>query len=75
MDASLSKDHFIPEGKGNEPIIFSIIKRFYTDKGVISLRMFNIQSGFIEFNGAKRVEVTDEELNRYSLNENDLLIN
>nr|WP_240923818.1 restriction endonuclease subunit S [Mangrovimonas sp. CR14] len=49
--------------------------KFYTDNGIISLRMYNIQSGDIIFDNAKRVEVDEGELNRYCLLENDLLIN
>ncbi len=48
---------------------------FYTDRGIISLRMFNIQDGIINLDGAKRLEVTPEELNNYVLEKGDLLIN
>jgi type I restriction enzyme S subunit len=49
--------------------------KFYTDAGVISLRMYNIQSGMIDFSGAKRVEVEPNELTQFLLEPNDLLIN
>ncbi|MCI2962543.1 restriction endonuclease subunit S [Shewanella sp. N2AIL] len=49
--------------------------KFYTDDGVISLRMYNIQSGMIDFRGAKRVEVEPNELAQFLLEPNDLLIN
>ena len=49
--------------------------KFYTDQGIISLRMFNIQDGNIDFNGAKRVEMTTIELKQFSLEAGDLLIN
>jgi type I restriction enzyme S subunit len=37
--------------------------------------MFNIQDGIIDFNGAKRVEMTAQELKQFSLDAGDLLIN
>ncbi|MEZ8110538.1 restriction endonuclease subunit S [Vibrio splendidus] len=49
--------------------------KFYTDSGVISLRMYNIQSGNIDFEGAKRVEVEPHELEQFLLEKGDLLIN
>lgn len=49
--------------------------KFYTDSGVISLRMYNIQSGKIDFEGAKRVEVEPHELDQFLLEKDDLLIN
>ncbi|MDN3473974.1 restriction endonuclease subunit S [Pseudoalteromonas sp. APC 3355] len=49
--------------------------KFYTDEGVISLRMYNIQNGYIDFAGAKRVEVESNELAQFILEPNDLLIN
>lgn len=50
-------------------------EKFYTDKGMISLRMYNIQDGEIDFNGIRRVEVNEIELEQYKLEEGDLLIN
>ncbi|EJB8470175.1 restriction endonuclease subunit S [Enterobacter hormaechei] len=50
-------------------------EKFYTDKGIISLRMYNIQDGTIDFNGIRRVEVNEIELEQYKLEEGDLLIN
>ncbi|QNT04388.1 restriction endonuclease subunit S [Marinomonas arctica] len=49
--------------------------KFYTDAGVISLRMYNIQNGCIDFNAAKRVEVESKELEQFILEAGDLLIN
>jgi type I restriction enzyme S subunit len=49
--------------------------QYYTDNGIVSLRMFNIQNGKIDFKGARKVEVTSSELTTYQLEENDLLIN
>lgn len=49
--------------------------KFYTDAGVISLRMFNIQNGNIDFEGVKRVEVEAKELEQFVLEKDDLLIN
>tara|TARA_R100001377_G_scaffold25281_1_gene13694 strand:- start:1394 stop:3124 length:1731 start_codon:yes stop_codon:yes gene_type:complete len=50
-------------------------EKYYTDQGVISLRMFNIQDGFIDFDGVRRVEIDSDELEKYSLDADDLLIN
>lgn len=50
-------------------------EKFYSDTGVISLRMYNIQDGLINFDSARRVNINDEELDRYLLEEGDLLIN
>jgi len=49
--------------------------KFYTDQGLISLRMYNIQNGQIDFSAAKRVELEPKELEQFLLEENDLLIN
>jgi type I restriction enzyme S subunit len=49
--------------------------KFYTDNGVISLRMYNIQYGEVDFNAAKRVEVEPKELEQFLLETDDLLIN
>jgi type I restriction enzyme S subunit len=49
--------------------------KFYTDAGVISLRMYNIQDGDIDFTNARRVELDPSELEQYRLREDDLLIN
>jgi type I restriction enzyme S subunit len=48
---------------------------FYTDDGVISLRMYNIQDGYITLEGVRRVVVTDGELDQFKLEGGDLLIN
>ncbi|MEK6476030.1 restriction endonuclease subunit S [Catalinimonas sp. 4WD22] len=49
--------------------------KFYTDKGIISLRMYNINKGRINFRDVRRVELTNEELEAYYLEANDILIN
>ncbi|HDO1324522.1 TPA: restriction endonuclease subunit S [Aeromonas veronii] len=49
--------------------------KYYTDEGVISLRMYNIQQGIIDFSDAKRVEVEPDELAQFLLEPDDLLIN
>ena len=49
--------------------------KFYTDNGLVSLRMYNIQQGEIVFDGVRRVEASDDELATYKLEEGDLLIN
>jgi type I restriction enzyme, S subunit len=48
---------------------------FYNNDGVVSLRMYNIQDGEVNFTKARRVELSEEELNKYELLENDLLFN
>ena len=48
--------------------------KFYTDQGFISLRMFNIQGGNIDFEGARRVELDADELDKFILEAGDLLI-
>ena len=49
--------------------------KFYTENGILSLRMYNIQNGRIDFRGCKRVEVTPDEFDRYRLEKDDILIN
>jgi len=48
---------------------------YYKPKGVISLRMYNIQDGKVQFNKIKRVVLNQNELETYRLQENDLLVN
>ncbi|MGV3586344.1 MAG: restriction endonuclease subunit S [Adhaeribacter sp.] len=48
---------------------------FYTNKGIISLRMYNIQEGDIRFSDLRRVELIEEEYATYALEENDILLN
>ncbi|WP_445399428.1 restriction endonuclease subunit S [Zobellella sp. An-6] len=50
-------------------------EKFYKETGIISLRMYNIQEGKINFNSTRRVEINEDELEKFSLEENDLLIN
>ncbi|HDG1678075.1 TPA: restriction endonuclease subunit S [Kluyvera ascorbata] len=47
----------------------------YSNDGIISLRMYNIQNGIIDFSDVRRVKVTDLERYKYILEEGDLLIN
>lgn len=49
--------------------------KHYTDDGIISLRMYNIQGGVIDFTAARRVKVEQKELEQFVLEEGDLLIN
>jgi type I restriction enzyme S subunit len=48
---------------------------FYSQDGTASLRMYNIQDGKISFNNVRRVNLTKDELKKYELQENDLLLN
>ncbi|MDZ4333242.1 MAG: restriction endonuclease subunit S [Pseudomonas sp.] len=48
---------------------------FYTDSGVISLRMYNIQDGAIVFTDARRVNIDEKEIEQYRLQAGDLLVN
>jgi len=48
---------------------------FYQPSGIISLRMFNIQDGEINFSKTKRVVLNEKELNTFKLEENDILVN
>ncbi|HHT5258933.1 restriction endonuclease subunit S [Klebsiella michiganensis] len=47
----------------------------YSNDGIISLRMYNIQNGIIDFADVRRVKVTELEKYKYILEEGDLLIN
>jgi len=49
--------------------------KFYSSRGTISLRMFNIQDGSITLEGARRVEIDDKEFSQYRLAPGDILIN
>ncbi|EIJ35409.1 restriction endonuclease subunit S [Thiothrix nivea] len=49
--------------------------KFYTDQGVPSLRMYNIQNGKIDFHDIRRVELSNDEVAQFKLEEGDLLIN
>lgn len=48
---------------------------FYKANGTISLRMYNIGNGEINFEKLRRVKLEDSEIERYLLLENDILIN
>jgi type I restriction enzyme S subunit len=49
--------------------------RFYSDKGIASIRMFNIQNGHLLLNQLKRVETTEEEYSTYQLSWGDIIVN
>lgn len=48
---------------------------YYDKSGVISLRMYNIQNGKIDFSDCKRVILADDERSTYLLEDFDILIN
>ena len=48
---------------------------FYSNDGVGSLRMFNIQDGKTNLEGLKRLEITTDELEQYRLLRGDLVVN
>jgi restriction endonuclease S subunit len=50
-------------------------EQYYKAEGVISLRMYNIQDGTIDFTAAKRVVLSDDEKETYKLEGDDILIN
>lgn len=50
-------------------------KEYYNDDGIASLRMYNIEDGQIVWKDIKRMELTDEELEKYRLEPGDLLVN
>ncbi|QYH38374.1 hypothetical protein GYM62_05995 [Algoriphagus sp. NBT04N3] len=49
--------------------------KFYSDDGIGCFRMYNINDGKINFVKLKRMILTDEEIERYLLTQNDLLLN
>lgn len=50
-------------------------KEYYNDDGIASLRMYNIEDGRIVWKDIKRMELTDEELEKYRIEPGDLLVN
>jgi restriction endonuclease S subunit len=50
-------------------------ENFYSDDGVVSLRMYNIQNGKIVFNELTRINLTDEEKSTYRLIPGDIILN
>lgn len=50
-------------------------EQYYKPEGIISLRMYNIQDGEINFCAAKRVILNDDEKETYKLQHNDILVN
>lgn len=49
--------------------------KFYNENGIGCLRMYNIKDGVINFNNLKRMILTPQELDTYSLQKNDILLN
>lgn len=49
--------------------------KYYKINGIGCFRMYNIKDGRINFTNLKRIQLTDKEIARYSLEENDLLLN
>jgi type I restriction enzyme S subunit len=50
-------------------------KEYYNDDGIASLRMYNIEDGQIVWKDIKRMDLTDEELEKFRLEPGDLLVN
>lgn len=50
-------------------------EKFYTSDGVVSLRMYNIRAGQINFENLRRVEISSAEQNQYGLVAGDILVN
>ena len=48
---------------------------FYSDDGIICLRMYNIRGGQVNFESPKRMILSDSELQAYELLPGDLLVN
>jgi len=48
---------------------------FYSDDGIACLRMYNINSGKINFQNLKRMILNDQEMEQYLLKQGDLLVN
>jgi len=48
---------------------------FYSDDGIACLRMYNINSGKINFENLKRMVLNDHEIGQYFLKPGDLLVN
>jgi type I restriction enzyme, S subunit len=48
---------------------------FYSDDGIACLRMYNINSGKINFEKLKRMVLNDQEMRQYLLKYGDLLVN
>jgi type I restriction enzyme, S subunit len=48
---------------------------FYSDDGIACLRMYNINSGKINFKNLKRMVLDDQEIHQYLLKQGDLLVN
>ena len=50
-------------------------KSYYSDKGTICLRMYNIEDGRIKLFNLKRMTLSNSDINEYQLQENDILVN
>ncbi|MBD2100279.1 restriction endonuclease subunit S [Leptolyngbya sp. FACHB-261] len=48
---------------------------FYSDEGIASIRMFNIQNGHLLLDQLKRINVTNEEYSTYQLAYGDIVVN
>ncbi|MBW4481485.1 MAG: restriction endonuclease subunit S [Tildeniella torsiva UHER 1998/13D] len=49
--------------------------RYYSDQGTASIRMYNIQDGYLDLAKIKRVLVDENELEAYALEKGDLIVN
>lgn len=49
--------------------------QFYSDIGTPSIRMYNIQDGYLDFSKISRMILTHDELANYALKPGDLLVN
>jgi type I restriction enzyme S subunit len=49
--------------------------KFYNETGIGCFRMYNINDGKINFDKLKRMILTEDEIERYFLSKNDLLLN
>lgn len=50
-------------------------KKFYSEDGIVCLRMYNIQDGKIVWKDLKRMLLTSEEIDKFSLRPGDILVN
>jgi type I restriction enzyme S subunit len=49
--------------------------KFYSEDGIASLRMYNIENGRIVWKDIRRVKLTPEEISEYQLKPGDILVN
>jgi len=50
-------------------------RNFYSDDGIVCLRMYNIQNGQITLQNLKRMELTNKEIEEYELIPGNILVN